>query len=197
MRTRRTHRRPRRGQLGMTLLEAIISLAVFATGVAALFGMITDVGEANRSLAFQNNSLDLFTRISAQIREAQCDYDANVPAYALDPALMDPGLSNLGAWIPAPVPGSAITAFGAQVSAPMRDYVPAMAADYRVLNATPPVGTGAQPPPTLLIEVRIREWMNDPVKDDTNLTAAPWIRNYPVQKLCAPRYGLQPRGAFF
>lgn len=181
----------------MTLLEAIIALAVFATGVAALFGMITDVGDANRSLAFQNNSLDLFSRISAQIREAQCDYDANVGLYTLDPALMDPGLSDINNWVPAPVAGSAITAFGAQVSPAMRDYVPAMAADYRVLNATPPVGTGAQPPPTLLIEVRIREIMNDPVKDNPALTMAPWIRNYPVQKLCAPRYGIQSRGAFF
>lgn len=179
----------------MTLLEAVISLAVFATGVAALFGMINNVLDANQSLAFNNNALDLYTRISAQIRDARCEYDANDAAF---PIIADPGLNVLGAWVTAPAAGSAITALGVPTDPVMQDYVPAMIADYRVTDATPAAGLGAQPPPTLLIEVRIRQVMGDVAKDDPNLENAPWIRNYPVQKLCAPNYdsGLS-RGAFF
>lgn len=194
-------RAPRRGQAGMTLLEAILALAVFGTGVAALFGMITSVSDANRSMSFQNNSLDLFTRISAQVRDAQCDYDANALAFVFDPAMMDPGLTVLGGWQGAGggVAGSVITAVGDDTNNPdLAEYVPKMRADYRVLDITPPAAPGAPPSPLLLmVEVRIRELMNDPAKDAPALESGPWIRNYPVQKLCAPRYDGLPRGAFF
>lgn len=188
--------RRRRSQAGLTLLEAVLALAVFSTGVAALFGMISNVSNANRSSSFHRNSLDLFARLSAQIRDAQCDYDGNTVPPVFDPALTDPGLAPTAGFIGVggPVGGSAITAVGNTTSNAVyfQEYVPPMQAEYQVTLVAP---TFPNEPPSLQVDVRIREITFDAAKDA--MIAAPWIREYPIQKACAPRYDGQPRGAFF
>jgi hypothetical protein len=186
----------------LTLLEAVLALAVFSTGVVALFGMINNVSSANRSSSFHRNSLDLFSRLSSQIRDAQCHFDGNgTPPYIVDYvppytvlSAADPGLDPALGWrgTAGPVVGSAITAVGnAQTNAAIfAGYVPPMEADYLVTDVTVPGD-----PPTLRIDVRIREITNDPMKDGS--PTGPWVREYPIQKTCAPRYDGMPRGAFF
>ncbi|MCA9548646.1 MAG: hypothetical protein KC933_01340 [Myxococcales bacterium] len=177
----------------MTLMEALIAVVVMATAMVGIFGMINHVQGANRTLDFQNAALDAFARVAAQIRDAQCDFPARVPAFT--PATTDPGLVNFGLWqgVPGgPVANSAITFVGDAASNPaLAEYVPPIAVDY-VVNLAPPPGPLA--PPTLRVDVRVRQIMNDAAKDNPALTDGYWIRMFPVEKVCAARQDQFGRG---
>lgn len=181
----------RRASRGMTLLESMIALLVMATGVAGLFGMIKHVQGANQNLAFQNASLDAFARLSAQLRDAQCDYPASMTPIPLVPGTTDPGLTaGLGAWFGAagPAAGSSITFVGSPTTNPlMAQFTPPIAVDYMVTQ-------DPASPPSLQIDVRVREIKRNATQDNAALVNGSWIRVFPVQKVCNPRWDPQGRG---
>jgi type II secretory pathway pseudopilin PulG len=185
--------RGRTGTRGMTLVEALVAMTVLATGVAALFGMINRVQGANRSMAFQTNALDAFSRISAQIRDAECVLPNNAPR-ALNQTVRDPGLAQpLDAWVVAAVPGSLITLVGdGAANAELDRYVPPLRVDYRLRAGNVPAG-GL---PALEVQVRVREITRDPARDAQALEDGSWIRIFPVEKVCTSRLDDTLRGAY-
>lgn len=181
-------RRSRRQTRGMTLLEAVVALLVMATALAGIFGMINHVEGANRSLSFQNTALDVFARVSAQIRDARCDYDATVVPVALNPATTDAGLmAGMGAWFGAAgaEPSSLIDLTGNSANNPaLAGITPEIQVDYMVTQEPPPDPSA---PLSFRFDVRIRQIMRNAAQDDPNLTDGHWIRVFPVQKVCNAR----------
>lgn len=179
-------RRSSRSRRGMTLIEAVVATGVLTAGAAAVFGMIVHVQGANRSTTFQTNALDAFSRLAAQVRDAQCDYRAETFPPLLDAATTDPGLAGAvgGAWVTAPLPNSTVTALGDANTNPgvFARYVPPMRVDYRVLAEGAVDG-----PPAFRVDVRVRELTRDPVRDALALVDGAHIRVFPVQKVCNPR----------
>ena len=182
---------------GMTLLEALVSVLVLVVGVAALMGMIINVENANRSMALQHNSLDIFARISAQIRDAECDFVPGVglSAATSDPAFLPGGIPDAGAngqWIEEPLNLSTITLVGTNNTNPeLAQYVPAIQVAYRVND---PLNIDTLP--SFQIDVQIRQIMRDPVQDDIERLDGYWIRVYPIQKMCNGRADATQRGEY-
>ncbi len=165
-----------------------MALAVLATGIAAVFGMAINVSNANRTMVFQTRSLDAFARLSAQIENAQCDFDPTAPALLTT----DPGLGTTGTWIDYSTRpgGTTIDAIGTTGVDPTLDAtVPQMHIEYRVT-----LDSGTANFPALDVEVRIREVTHDPTLDA--LTTGYYVRNYPVRKLCNPRLDATKRGEY-
>ena len=193
---------------GVTLLEAMIALTVLVTGIAALFGLINHVHSANRTMAYATSSIDVFAQISAQIRDARCDFDADNPPGpgTVDAALTDPGLASVlgGAWVSGPIGGSQISLIGdLDGSNPaLPKLVPPLRVDYRVqvedtAKLTAQDGNAPVPnAPSLEVDVRIRELTGDPARDNPALEDAYWIRTFPVKKLCNPRLDETSRGEY-
>lgn len=184
-------RKSRRAARGMTLLEAIIAVLVLVTGVAALMGMIINVENANRSMALQHASLDILARLSAQIRDAECDF---MPAVGLGAGTSDPTFTTgaTSTWLTTPVPGSSITLLGDATTNPaLVDYVPSVSVAMRV---RPEVAVNATP--SFQIDVQVRQIMRNSAQDDVNLVDGYWIRVYPVQKLCNARTDATQRGEY-
>jgi type II secretory pathway pseudopilin PulG len=186
MRRRRSHR-----ERGVTLVETMIALIVLSTGVAAVFGMVTHVTTANRSLTFQANSLDVFARVAAQIQDTQCDFPTT------GPPVIDPGLLVAqNTWITAPVGNSAISFIGVTDGVDLPELTqPKMRIEYQLSRETP----GPPTPDAFNINVRVREITNDPVKDALGFAPSifdggHWIRVYPVKKVCVPRVDDLVRG---
>ena len=182
----------------MTLLEAVFAVLIMVTGVAALMGMIINVENANRSMALQHSSLDVFARISAQIRDAECDLlpGAILDATTSDPAFLPgapPAAGRDAGWIQAPLNGSSITLVGTGDTNPeLVDYVPSLIVAYRVRSEAGPVAAA----PAFQIDVQVRQRMRDPVMDNINTTAGYWVRVYPVQKMCNRRDDASQRGEY-
>ena len=198
MSTRRSVQRVRRHRArmrGMTLLEAVVSVLVVVTGVAALMGMIINVENANRSMALQHASLDIFARLSAQIRDAECDKlpdDPVLQAANSDPLFVDSG--HYSSWVTAPLAGSSVTLLGDSLTLPeLADYVPKVIVALWVEREVPPY---ADAPPSFQIDVQIRELMPDPAMNNIATTNGYWIRIYPVQKLCNLRDDSEQRGEY-
>lgn len=183
-------RRPRRSTRGLTLLEAVFSVLVLSTGVVAVFGMINRISSANRTMAYQAAALDAFARISAEIRDAKCVFPSEDPNnFAL--ADIDPGIDGSvapPAWQTDPVVNSTIRHVGTIPGA-----VPQVRVAYRVsLDPNiPPTAT-----PAYDVEVRVRQIMGDPAKDDEALESGYWIQIYPVKKLCSLRPDATARGEY-
>ncbi len=182
---------------GMTLLEAVISVLILVIGVAALMGMIINVENANKSMALQHSSLDVFARLSAQIRDAECDF---FPVTGLQPGTSDPAFlpgapptaGANGQWILAPLTDSSITLVGDGTTNPaLADYVPAIRVAYRV---RPEINLNAAP--AFQVDVQVRQIMRNPVQDDINFLDGYWVRVYPVQKLCNARGTATQRGEY-
>lgn len=176
----------------MTLLEAMVSIFILATGVAALMGMIISVENANKSMALQNASLDVFARVSAQIRDAECDI---TPPDPLDPAMADPAfIAGVGlGWIDNPLVGSSITLIGDSDNHPeLGNYVPPLIVAYRV-RPEPPNPDAA---PSFQVDVMVRQLMRDATLDDLDQEGGYYIRVYPVQKLCNIRFDRFQRGEY-
>jgi Tfp pilus assembly protein PilV len=184
----------RKRQRGMTLLEAIFSVLVLATGVVAVFGMITRISTANRSMAFQTSALDAFAEVAAQIKDARCNYPAAAPAIGNTADLTDPVIIQLlgapGTWYngtPA-IAGSTIERLGD--SAP--GVVPAVRVDVRARADA----VGVNAPPSISFQVRVREIKNDAAMDAVALENGYWIQVFPVTKVCNPRGDATARGEY-
>jgi prepilin-type N-terminal cleavage/methylation domain-containing protein len=177
----RAHRR------GVTLLESMIALGVFAIGITGVFGLIARVHAGNRSVMAQAGTLDAFALVAAEIRDARCDFPATMPG-VFDPTMTDPALQPTGGgWID--TPRGAITRVGELEGSPP------LHVSYRVALERAPVN----PPPQVValdVDVRVREVQHDPVKDNAALEAGSWIRVFPVKKLCNPRYDETYRGEY-
>ena len=180
----------------MTLLEAVIAVLVMVTGVAALMGMIINVENANRSMALQHNSLDVFARLSAQIRDAECDA---LPVAGLGPGTSDPAFlpgvwpvaGANGQWIAQPVNNSSITFVGDATNNPaLEQYVPPIRVAYRVRTEV-----NLQAAPAFQVDVQVRQLMRD-ARDNVNLENGFFVRIYPVQKLCNNRTNATQRGEY-
>jgi len=189
--------RPRFAQRGMSLLEAMMAMLVLTIGVAAIFGMINHVQGANRTLSFQNTALDAFALVSAQIRDARCDYLANAAVPGIAPASTDPGLvAGEGGWVGAAgaVAGSSITYVGDATNNPLlADTVPPIRIDYRTARRQVAVG---QPFTSYTVDVRVREIKRNAAQDNVALEDGHWIRIFPVEKLCTARTNLIGRGEY-
>ena len=83
----------RKAQRGVTLIETVIAMFVLVTGIAAVFGMASHVHHANRSLAFQTQSVDVFSRLTAQFRDARCDVNQVTGVVTMDASLASKSLS--------------------------------------------------------------------------------------------------------
>lgn len=180
-------RRARNYRRGVTLLESMFALMVFAVGITGVFGLVARVHTGNRSVMAQVSSLDAFALIAAEIRDARCDFAAESPGL-FDPTMTDPALQPTGgAWID--VPRGAITRVG------LLEGAPPIHVSYRVAIERSPV----MPPPDVValdVDVRVREIQHDPGKDSAALEAGSWIRVFPVKKLCNPRYDATYRGEY-
>ncbi len=182
----------------MTLLEAVVSVLVMVTGVAALMGMIINVENANRSMALQHNSLDIFARISAQVRDAECDFlpGTGLQAGSADPTFLPgtpPAQGANGQWLTAPINDSSITLVGDGSTNPaLADYVPPVRVAIRVHTEN----VALQAAPSFQIDVQVREIMRDVVQDNINNVNGYWVRVYPVQKLCNARTDATQRGEY-
>ncbi len=191
-------RRSNRRRRGFGLLEMMIASVVLAVGFLASYGMLRRVQDANRSLDFARTTQDLFSRLSAELRDAQCDYDGSQLTPAIDEETTDPGLLVNDVWIDLPIDDSSIRTVGqtqtdaiAPTSIP-RTIAP-MLVSYRVLPEAPPtlLGGGAlpagDPGPAFDIDVRIRLITSDPARDSAE--RGWWIKDYALKKVCNPRYG--------
>ena len=180
----------------MTLLEAVVSVLVVVTGVAALMGMIINVENANRGMALQHNALDIFARLSAQIRDAECDIlpgASDLAPGTSDPMFLD-GLGHHASWVVAPLAGSSITLIGNSLNRPeLADYVPRVIVALWIEEEPAPY---PEAPPSFQIDVQIRELTRDPVRDNIVNTNGYWVRVYPIQKLCNQRVDRVQRGEY-
>lgn len=178
-------RAPSQRRRGMSLLEALVAVAVLGIGVASIFGLLGHVAHGQRTLSFSAQGTDRFATLAAEIRDARCDYQATNPPSAFS---IDPGLALVppNTWVDdlAPPPaGSSIRAYGVA-----QDTTPRLRISYRVR----PVGafTGARAAaliPSYEVDVRVRQLMNDPLRDDPLLEEGHWIRVFTVEKLCNGR----------
>lgn len=185
----------KKSKRGLTLVEAVVALLILATGLAALFGMITRVNQANESMALQTLALDAFRRITAQIQDARCDVVAQNTTVGAPTSVVDPGLNvPLMAWIAAPVPNSDIIFLGDGNTNPeLANKTPRVRIDYRRTAIAQGV---AGVPPTITFDVRVRELRGDAALDAVALENGYWIRIYPVQKLCNVRLDDTARGEY-
>ncbi|MBK6687000.1 MAG: prepilin-type N-terminal cleavage/methylation domain-containing protein [Deltaproteobacteria bacterium] len=178
-------RRPLDHRRGMTLVETMVSVVVLTIGVASIFNLLGHVSSGHRSLALTGNGLDLYSRLSAEIRDAHCDFQATDPPSAFS---IDPGLAAVppNTWVDdlAPPPASStIQAFGLST-----DLSPQVRVSYRVR----PVGafTGGRAATQLLayeVDIRVREITNDPARDAAAREEGFWIKMFTVEKLCNGR----------
>lgn len=196
---------PRPGRRGMTLIEAMMAMGVLTIGMAAIFNMIKYVKGANQTLSFQGTALDAFAHVSAEIRDARCDYLANAAVPGINPLTTDPGLvAGEGGWTGAagPIAGSGITFVGDAATNPLlAGFVPPIRVDYRTtrhppLQGAPPVPVVGQPNTSYTVEVRVRELKRDAVRDAVALENGYWIRIFPVEKLCTARTDAIGRGEY-
>lgn len=181
-------RRSNKSTRGVTLVETMIALIVLATGIAALFGMATHVQTANRSLSFQTQSVDIFSRLTAQFRDARCDFDPVNPAVLI----LDPALNQAtGAWINTPSGSISYVGDTGGPTQTLPQTVPAMRIDYRLTR-----DLSAPNVPAFIVDIRVRELMIDPAMNDPNMESGYWIRTYPMVKTCNARLEGTARGEF-
>jgi prepilin-type N-terminal cleavage/methylation domain-containing protein len=192
----------RRAQRGMTLIEAVIAVAVLGVGMVALFGMMEWVARATNSLRFDAVATEAYARLAAQIRDATCEFDAADPEapWAVDPGI-DPADGRLQDWfgLDGPVDGSTVRAVGT-TGEELADTAPRMRVEYRV-RADETGGWGdtfgdAWTRTSMQVDVRVRRITNDPDKDDPDRVDGTWIKVYPVQKRCNPRVQAEGRGEY-
>lgn len=200
---KRSADRSRSNRRGFALLEVMVAAGVFAIGMAGVFGMLQYVIGANRSVDLTNTANAAFTRLAAQIRDAQCDFDASNAAWAPapDPLTTDPGLVNavgrgwIGFLTPA-IANSGITHVGETLpgnASGLEVTSPSLRIEYRVsLEAAPQlVGAGVLPTtrgPAFSVEVRIRQLTGDPAKDNPAVDNGLWIKHFMLSKACNARY---------
>lgn len=166
---------------GAALIEAIVSLGVLGIGTAAVVTLVTEVNQTSTKSTFHAASLNLFASFSAQVRNSSCDVAPGLTGFQLGTS--DRGLAPTGlTYLTAPVdPTSALQLVGDFIDGTAIQGAPPMNLAYRVRVASTPIDA----PPSLEIEVRIREITRDPVKDAA--TTGYWIRDYTLTKVCTLR----------
>jgi hypothetical protein len=166
----------------VTLIEAMIAIAVLATGTAAVASMLTTVNAATKKASFQTQALDLFVAFSTQVQDAACYY---LPDGTTD---IDPGLAVNAGGYGAPVPGSAITLVGGWPSVGPQK----LTLLYNVLAGPPPPAI-----PSYDILVQICEVAT---LDRVNSAACVFgvggstVRSFPLHKVCTYRADQLGRG---
>lgn len=190
----------RRGRRGSTLIEALIAVAVLGMGTAGIAGLITTISGANRRLAFQRRANEVFAQFAAQVADAKCDcIGPACPGADLDwdPAL-DPAFASafLFPGDPCALPaGTTITMCGDQATwlPPIETAGPPMQLSFTSVQYAPLAPIPGAPPAFDLL-VRIREIRNT-VEENTAVNA-PWVREYPLKKVCNLRLEPTGRGEF-
>jgi hypothetical protein len=176
----------------------------------ATFAMLERVQGANRSLDLTRTANEAFTRLAAQIRSAQCDYDGSAFPGAIAEDTTDPGLFDAAGagWIgvDTPVsPGSSITYAGlTDGSDPaLARTVPPLRIEYRVEEEAAPRAApdAVRAPPATVgpaydVDIRVRMLTGDPAMDDPAVENGWWIKHYPIKKVCNARYEGSGRGQF-
>lgn len=198
--TRSGGRRGRAPHRGSTLIEALVAIAVLGFGTAGIAGLITTVSGANRRLSFQRRANEVFAQFSAQVADAKCDcVGPSCPGVDLDrDPWLDPLVANTfvdpgtACGVPA---NSTITMCGDQA-----DWVPPQEANGPPLQLSFVVTDGVEDaaltgaPPSFDILVRIREVRYD--AGENTIASAPWVREYPLKKVCNLRMEPDGRGEF-
>lgn len=200
----------RRARRGFSLLEVMVASMLLAFGIVATFAMLDRVEGANRSLDLTRTANEAFSRLAAQIRDAQCDYDGSQIPGVIDPGTTDAGLLNavgagwVGVDVPVPAPSSITHAGLTDGSDPrLPQTVPALRIEYQVANEAPPDvdpaavrGPPANPGPAFDIQIRVRQLTGDPNMDDPAIGQGWWIKHYPLKKICNARYERTRRGEY-
>lgn len=190
----RSSARRRAAQYGGTLIEALISLVVLMVATASITNILKYVGDANRRMAFQTASLDVYAEVAAQVEDARCDADAT----GLE--TRDPGLQAIIAarpnFVDVVTPTSLIRTIGLlnEANVERRGRSIPMRVSIRDLGTAPAWTAGSLGPPTFDLEVQIREIMSDPARDAPAVTSGFWIRSYPLKKICNLRADTNGRG---
>lgn len=188
----RTGSRGRGRRRGLTLVEMMIAVTVLAIGIAGAAAILDKVEQANRTEDLIRTANDAFSRLAAQIRDAQCDYPGDADPPVIHPATTDPGLRVTRVWISVPEAQSFITFVGATDGSDvdLGRTVPPVRIDYFLEPTVPPSLPGFD------IQIRVRRIMGDPALDDPALTEGWWIKNYTLTKICNPRFDETRRGEY-
>lgn len=179
----------RRRRRGFTLVEAMVAVAVLTIGIASVFQLITTLVASQRVLKLNSQGIDLYSRLSSEIRSAQCDFPAAIGGapVASAAATRDPGLMVENVWIPtqAPAPaGSLLRTIGNFDGEGLPTAgAPILQVDYMVR----PVAIAGVNILTYEIDVRVRQIQNDAAQDSVLLTEATWLKIFTVQKACNAR----------
>ncbi len=184
-----------KSQLGVTLIEAMVAVAVLGVGSASIFQVLAGVGLSNRRAQFQSSSLDALGTISAQLRDAPCD---DTPIGPRD----DAGLSVLDTWIHEPA--GAMTGVGdlnlgtaaAQTSFPIRvQYLvtpgPALPNAPRSFDVRVQVCEHSHPAVISAVEEERR------CEPGLDWASSLYVREFIVKKVCAERETDTSRGEYY
>jgi type II secretory pathway pseudopilin PulG len=166
----------------MTLIEAMVAMAVLAIGTAGVTSMLVTVDSATKKAGFQTQALDLFASFSTQVQDAACDY---LPDGTTD---IDPGLAINAGGYGAPVAGSSITLVGGW---------PTVGPQKLTLLYNVTVGPPAPAVPSFDLTVQICEVNSFDHVVGTNCvfgTNGSTVRTFPLHKVCTYRADQIGRG---
>jgi type II secretory pathway pseudopilin PulG len=190
----------RRSRRGVTLLEAVLAVALLGIGIVGIAGLLGNVSAANRKGAFQNYALDVFTEMEAQIQNAACDVSPSAASTYTDPGLTAGG----GVWVVAPVAGSGITMVGPLTitGAVGGANDTAVIASYQA-TLMPNLVNGCPVPCTQPDEYQITLQICDSSNPDLARPCGPppvngyWVRTFQLTKTCTIRLDDSGRGEFY
>lgn len=203
-----------RARRGFSLLDVMTASVVLTIGMLGVFALLQQVTGAQRSIDLTNTANAAFNQLSAQIRDARCEFDGSALA-RVNPiaAQTDPGLLQAvgQGWIgvaPPAFPNSVITMAGETTPDPggarfnafgLEATSPPLRIEYRVTREADPVLAGpgvapAVPAPAFQVEIRIRQLTGDPAMDAPGLNQGWWIKHYMISKACNARYERGQRG---
>jgi Tfp pilus assembly protein PilV len=187
--TKKNRRYGRSSQRGVTLLEAVLAIALLAIGIVGVAGLLGNVSAANRKSSFHNYSLDVFTELEAQIQNAACDLSPSASS-----TFVDPGLT-AGGWVIAPVAGSAITFVGV-IDATMAGSTSPVVASYNATRTTFDCPGPCTTPDQFQITVQVCDTSESKVCGPPPV-AGYWVRTFQLTKACTIRVDDSGRGEYY